>query len=66
MIHAALLGGPKGETFSRAARLDCFRAAPVAGLPAVGRYRTARSAKAAAWHEGMQSHSGKLQRRESD
>jgi uncharacterized protein len=48
VIHAALLAGSESETFlARAARLDCFRTGPMAGLPAVGEYRIPKSAKAA-------------------
>jgi uncharacterized protein len=67
VIHAALLGGPESETFlARAARLDCFRNAPLAGLPAVGRYRTPKSARAAGRREAMENHGGKLERHELD
>jgi len=67
VIHAALLGGPESETFlARAARLDCFRNALMAGLPAVGRYRTPKSAKAAGRREATENHGGKPERRELD
>jgi uncharacterized protein len=66
VIHAALLAGPESETFlARAARLDCFRTGPMAGLPAIGKYRTPKSAKAAGRRESM-GNDGKPEMRELD
>jgi predicted RNA-binding protein YlxR (DUF448 family) len=67
VIHAALLAGPESETFlARAARLDCFRTGPMAGLPAAGKYRTPKSAKAAGRRESMENHGDKSELGELD
>jgi uncharacterized protein len=67
VIHAALLAGPESETFlARAARLDCFRTGRMAGLPAIGGYRTLKSAKAAGRRESMGNCDEKPQLRELD
>lgn len=65
VIHAALLAGPESETFlARAARLDCFRTGPMAGLPAIGKYRIPKSARAAGRRESMVNHGDKPKIRE--
>jgi hypothetical protein len=67
VIHAAVLGGAESDTFlARAARLDCFRNAPMAGPPAVGRYRTPKTPKAAGRREARNNHGGRPERRELD
>jgi uncharacterized protein len=67
VIHAALLAGPESETFlARAARVDCFRTGPMAGLPAIGKNRTPKSAKAAGRRESMENHGEKPELRELD
>ncbi len=47
VIHAALLAGPESETFlARTARLDCFRAGSMSGVPGMGKHRVPEAAKA--------------------
>jgi len=47
VIHAALLAGPESETFlARTARLDCFRAGSMSGVPGKGKDRVPEAAKA--------------------
>jgi uncharacterized protein len=58
VIHAALLAGPESETFlARTARLDCFRAGSMSGVPGTGKDRVPETAAAELRRDDM-NHGG--------
>ena len=58
VIHAALLAGPESETFlARTARLDCFRAGSMSGVPGMGKDRVPETVEAESRRDEM-NHGG--------